>query len=186
MNYYIFQYYLLLIWTIGIWWILTIKRIYPICLDLTIHENRGSRFLRKFVDYLYNRKSSYPRIVTDVRTCIPLRNTEIFNEINYNINAFIYLFIPQLNFIKCNSYNSTLWSLSRNFWQRGWRTLERLHYGVVRDIWHRFYKAILYFRNTRDSSKHENVISLTPIRKHGLFCADFHETRTEQHYVQNA
>jgi hypothetical protein len=127
--------------------------------------NRVSRFLWKFVAYLYNRKSSYPRIVTKVRMCILLRNTEIYNEINYNTNALFHLFILPLSFIKRNSYCCTFWSLSCNFWHRICRTLDRMHYGVVRDIGHRLYKAVLYFRNTWGSSKHENVISLTPKRK---------------------
>ena len=97
-----------------------------------------------------------------MRTCILLRNTEIYNEINYNSNAFFNLIIPPLSFIKRNSYCCTVWSLSLNFWHRGCHTLDRMHYDVVRDIGYRFYKAVLYFRNTRGSSKHENVISLTP------------------------
>jgi hypothetical protein len=46
-----------------------------------------------------------------------------------------------------------------------------MHYVVVRDIGYRFYKAVLYFQNTLGSSKHENVISLTPKKKSTVFPA---------------
>jgi hypothetical protein len=169
----------------GIWWVVTIAIIYPSCLDLSTSENRVSRFLRKFDAYLYSRNSSYPRIVTKVRMCILLRNTEIYNEINYNTNALFHLFMPPLSFIKRNSYCCTFWSLSCNFWHKVCRTLDRLHYVVVREVGQRFYKAVPCFRNKRGSSKHENVMLLTPKRKVRIPCAEFHETRTEQHYVQN-
>ena len=143
----------------------TAAKNYPVCIDLSTPENRGNRFLRKLFANLYKRKSSYPRIVTDGRTCSLLRNTEIFNEVNYKTFSFIIYSFLQLSLIKRNSYSYRLWRLSLRFWHRGWRTLERLHYGVVRDIGNGFHKAVLYCRNTRDSSKHENIISLTTIRK---------------------